>query len=266
MVRVDQVGTGVRHRFIFELQYEQGELYLDRCGRVARTLAAKKGWAMQSADTNGCHIWNEDQNLVFNYSSTKLDLTQSQNQDVLDLLAPGEFAAIAQEFSDFVIQALEVNSFPRIGFRLLTLYGTDSIEDASSRISRMSFFSPCKALTDLGELSYLSHGVVVARSRHMVRVAAAPFEQQVRLAPSLIAAAREESHKHEKDQRKVLIQKKRAQKAIEAYPAVGMMIDLDAYIEEVPYPDQVSARTFVEEAMRDFSEISEAILAGEEQK
>ena len=218
---------------------------------------------MHSIDHNGCHIWNEDRNLIFTYSSTKLDLTQSQNQDLPDLLPPGEFAAIAEEFSEAVVQALEVDSFPRIGFRLWTLYGTESVEDASSRISRMSFFSPCKALIELGELSYASHGVVVARPKQKVRVAATPFEQQVRLAPSLIAAAREESHKHDKEQNKLLIQKMKAQKAIKAYPAAGMMIDLDAYIEEVPYSEQVSAISFIEDAMGDFGVICEAILSEE---
>ena len=263
MARVVQPGTGVRHRFIFELRYECGELYWDRCGRVARTLAALKGWAVQSVDLNGCHIRNEDQNLVFSYSSTKLDLTQSQSEDVSELLPHGEFAAIAEEFSEIVVRTLEVDSFPRIGFRLWTLYGTESVEDASSRIGRMSFFSSCKALTDLGELSHVSHGVVIARSKHMVRVAATPFEQQILLAPSLIAAAKREARKHWKDQRKVLIQKMKAQKAIKAYPSVGIMIDLDAYIEEVPYPEQVSARTFMKEATEDFNVICEAILSEE---
>jgi hypothetical protein len=260
MARVVQPGTGVRHRFIFELRYDCGELYWDRCGRVVRTLAALKGWAVQSVDL----IWNEDQNLVFTYSPTKLDLTQSQSQDVPELLPCGEFAAIAEEFSEIVVRTLEVNSFPRIGFRLWTLYGTESLEDASSRIASMSFFSPCKALIDLGELSHVSHGVVIARSKHMVRVAATPFEQQIHLAPSVIAAAKKEAHKQWKDQRKVLIQKMTAKKAIKTYPCMGIMIDLDAYIEEVPYPEQVSSRTFVEEAARDFDLIREAILSEED--
>jgi hypothetical protein len=242
------------------------KLFWDRCGRIARNLAAKKEWAVHSIDNNGCRIWNEDQNLIFSYSSTKLDLTQSQNQDVLDLLPPGEFAAIAEEFAEAVVGALEVNFFPRIGFRLWTLYATDSIEDASSRISEMSLFSPCKALNDLGELSNVSHAVVVSRPQHLVRVAATPFEQQVHLAPSVEAAARAEPHKHGKGQHKLLIQKVRAQKAIKAYPAVGVMIDLDAYIEEVPYPAEVSARTFIEEAITDFDVICEAILSEEKRK
>ena len=36
MPYVVQPGTGVRHRFIFELRYDRGELYWDRSGRVAR--------------------------------------------------------------------------------------------------------------------------------------------------------------------------------------------------------------------------------------
>ena len=261
MPRLVQTTAGVRHRFVFELRYECGELYWDRCGRIARDLAAREGWALQSVSLDGCQITNEDQNLIFTYSPTSLNLTQSQNRNVSDLLQPGEFAAIAEECSDAVVQALELKFFSRIGFRLWTLYGTDSVENASSCISRMSFFSPFKALSDLGELSYFSHTVVVARSQHMVRVAATPFEQQIRLAPSIIAAARARPHMQDKNQREALIRKLKAKKAIEAYPSVGLMIDLDAYIEDVPYPDRASVCTFIEEAMRDFGVISMAILA-----
>jgi hypothetical protein len=219
---------------------------------------------MQSVDASGCHIRNEEQNLVFTFSPAKLDLAQSQSQDVSELLAPGEFAAIAEEFCECVVRTLEVDSFPRIGFRLWTLYSTDSLEDASSRIGRMSFFSPCDALVHLGELAYVSHSVVIARPRIMVRVAVTPFEQQIQLAPSVIAAAKKEAHKQSKDQRTALIQKMKAKKAIKAYPSVGMMIDLDSYIEEVPYPNEVSARTFVEEAMEEFGVISDEILSAKE--
>jgi hypothetical protein len=266
MALVVQPATGVRHRLIFELRYERGELFWDRCGRIARSLAAQKGWSLQSVDVNGCHIRNEDQNLVFSYSFTKLDLAQSQSQDLSELLPPGEFAAIAEEFSEAVVRALELDFFPRVGFRVWTLYGTQSVDDASSRIGRMSFFSPSKALMGLGDLSYVSHGVVIARPKCMVRIAATPFEQQVHLAPSILAAARAEPHKHEKDQRKVLIQSLKARKAMKAYPSVGLMIDLDAYIEEAPYPDEVSVRTFIEEAMQDFDVISKTILSEEDQK
>jgi hypothetical protein len=219
---------------------------------------------VHSVDVSGCHIRKEDENLAFTYSATKLDLTQSQSQDVSELLSPGEFAVVAEELSAIVVPTLEVNVFPRIGFRLWTLYETESLDDASARIDRMSFFAPSKALAALGERSHVSHTVVIARRDHLVRVAATPIEQQIALAPSVIAAARTESHRQWKDQRKSLIQKMKAKKAIKAYPPLGILIDLDAYIEEVPFPDQVSARTFIEEAARDFDAIREAILLEED--
>jgi hypothetical protein len=264
MTRVAQFQAGILHRMVFELRYDSGELYWDRCGRAARKLASQKGWAVKSIDSNGCHILNEDQNLVFSYSPTQLALTQSQDKEVSDLLSYGEFGAVAEEFCEVVVQTLELNSFPRIGFREWTLYGTESIEDASARIGKMSFFSASKALNGLGELSYNSHSVVVARPDRMVRIAATPFEQQIHLAPSIIAAAREKSHKHSKEQRKVLIQQMKARKAIEHYPRVGVMLDLDAYIEEAPYPEQVTPLKFIEESKNEFQLICDAILSEEE--
>ena len=252
---------GVPHRCVFELRYEQGEFYWDRCGRIARQLAAREGWELKSLDFNGCHICQEEKNLIFSYTPSKLDLTQSQNRDISELMPPAEFAAIATEFSGIVIEVLDINTFPRIGFRHWTLFGTESIEEASKKIGEVSFFRPCEALSDLGELSLMSHSVVITRPDFMVRVAIAPFEQQINIAPSVLEAAKAKaSHRYPKEQRSILLQKLKAKKAIKEYPAVGMMIDLDAYIEDPEYPDQLSAQTFVENAMEDFGTIRMKVL------
>ena len=86
--------TEVYHQFIFELRYEQGELYWDRCGRIARKLAALEGWASQSADANGCHIWNESKNLTFTFSTTKIGLIQVQSLDVPQLMPVGNLRSL----------------------------------------------------------------------------------------------------------------------------------------------------------------------------
>ncbi len=260
MAYVVDPSTAVRHRLVFELRYERGELYWDRCGRVARAVANREGWATNVIDANGCHIRNEDDNLVFSFSSTGVSLTQTQNRDVQEVLPADRFAALAEELSEMVVAALEVDALPRMGFRTWTLYPTASLDDATLRVSRMSFFAACSALTDLGELSYPSHSVVIARPDRMVRVAVTPFEQQVNLAPSLLAAARQRAHEHWQDQRKVLIEKLKAQRAIKAYPSLGIMVDMDAYIEDVPSAKQIPICQFVNGATRDFGSIAQAIL------
>ena len=117
-----------------------------------------------------------------------------------------------------------------------------------------------RPLIDLGELSYLSHSVVIARPDRMVRVAVTPFEQQVNLAPSVLAAARQRAREHWKDQRKVLIERLKAQRAIKAYPPLGIMVDMDAYIEDVPSAKQIPICQFISGAMKDFDSIAQAIL------
>ncbi|MGW8257826.1 MAG: hypothetical protein ACWGMZ_10110, partial [Thermoguttaceae bacterium] len=227
-----QPNSGVKHRLVFELRFENGELYWDHCGRIARKLTKKEGWAIHSIDTNGCHIQKEDQNLSFSYSPKNLSLTQTQNQDVVELLPASEFASIAEEFSEFVSGSLELEFAPRMGFRLWTLYPTESLDDASSRVSKMALFKSCDTLNNLGQISYISHSVVIERPNCMIRTAVAPFEQQVNLAPSIINAARTRAREHWKDQKNILIQKLKAEKKVKSFPPLGIMMDMDAYIED----------------------------------
>ena len=81
MTYVVDLATAVRHRLVFELRYEGGEL--DRTRAVASlTVANREGWATNVIDTNGCHIRNDDDNLVFSFSPTSASLSQSQSCDV----------------------------------------------------------------------------------------------------------------------------------------------------------------------------------------
>jgi hypothetical protein len=253
-------GTAVVHRYVFELRFDQGQLFWDRAGRVARSLAEKEGWEVGSIDMNGCHVRDEGRNLIFSFSATNLSLCQTQNQDVSELLAPGEFRTIAEEFSEAVIGTLELKSFLRIGFRAWTLYETSSLDDASDRISRSAIFTPEEPLRSLGDLSSVSYSAVVSRPKHMLRIAVAPFEQQINLSPSLIAAARLKAREKWADQRKVRLQAMKAKKVIKSYPALGIMLDLDAYIEDPPFPGELSCHDFVDQAVDDFGDIRNVVL------
>jgi hypothetical protein len=252
--------TGVPHRYVFELRYDQGDLYWDRAGRITRKLAAQEGWALQGIDTNGCHLRKDDDNLEYNFSAISLSLAQTQNQDVSSLMHPSEFAALGDMFSETVMDVLELESFSRVGFRSWTLFPTETLDDASDRIARSSAFALNQPVRELGSLSSVSFGVVVARKKYMVRIAVAPFEQHIAVAPSLIAAAKIKARESWTDQRKLRIQQLKAKKRIESYPQQGIMIDLDAYIEEPPFRRSLSCRDFVVDVVRDFELIRDTVL------
>ncbi len=257
-----RLADGVNHRFVVELRYLQGELYWDRCGSVARTLAMHEGWSPRGIDTNGCHIVHDDDNVVFSFGPSSLSMAQTQDRDVSTLWEPGNLGATSETFASEVIKAFQLDAFSRIGFRQWILFETDSPEEASETIGDMSMFSPAKSLSSLGALSKSTHSVEIARETNSVRLTASPFEQPVVIPPSVLSKAKSVPHYKFKEQRKALVEKYKAKKAIESYPRTGVLIDMDAYIEDPP--DTVKIRPFVLGAHEDFKTILKAVLSKDE--
>ncbi len=52
----------------------------------------------------------------------------------------------------------------------------------------------------------------------------------------------------------------KAKKKIEHYPQFGVLLDLDAYIEDPPYPDDLSISDFVTTAFEDFCRVKQTVL------
>ena len=99
--------TGVAHRYIFELRYDLGFLYWDRVGRLACQLTSEEGWDVESMNADRCVLSNAEKNIHFGYGPKKLDLAQTQSESVVALLEAHEFAALAEQFSGNVLEALD---------------------------------------------------------------------------------------------------------------------------------------------------------------
>jgi hypothetical protein len=267
---VDQ-RTEVIHKYVYELRFEFGQVYWDRAGRVAKEILSERDeWDFDAIDINRCQLAHRDMNLAFNFGPAKLDLSQTQSADVETLLQIGEFGELAEFLTSTVVKHLELEFFPRIGFRVWHLYPSTDREQSREMVRNLQLFSLDSALSDtIGELSDVSHRLVADRQKHMLRVAVAPFEQQVNLSPSLIRAAKVKAHKEATDKqrhsgiekrRRILIDKMKAKKKIEHYPQFGVLLDLDAYIEDPPYPDNISISDFVANAFDDFRQVKQTVL------
>ncbi|MFH1920708.1 MAG: hypothetical protein ABIP48_12565 [Planctomycetota bacterium] len=250
--------TEVIHRYVFELRYESGLLYWDRAGRIAREIASREGWQLNGMDTNGCHLSMQDQNLVFNFGPGKLDLSQTQTNDVVSLMRTDDLGAIADSLSGVVAKTLELTLYPRIGFRAWLLYPAGGRTESWELVQNLRLF---QTASDLGQPEEVTHSLVVERPHHMLRIAVAPAEQQIGLPESVLAAARRKARAHWKDQRQIMKDKLKAKKVIKAFPQFSLLVDLDAYMEEPPYPDGLSVSDFVHAANVDFREVLPLVLA-----
>lgn len=253
----------IPHRFVFELRYDLGQIYWDRAGRITRQIIAEnEGWDFGEIGIGNCALHKKDENLTLNFGPAKLDLSQTQTADVSKLIPIGEFGKVSERLAATVVNALEVESFSRIGFRMWHLYPTADRESSYQPMHRLKAVVLGNEFERLGNALHEVNFVAVAdRGKHMIRIALAPFEQNVSLSPSVIQAAKLKARKESADQRRKLIDKEKAKKVIASYPHFGLLLDLDAYIEQPPYPDELSASDFVSRAAEDFSDVKQLILA-----
>lgn len=257
--------TEVLHRFVFELRYEFGQLYWDCAGKVARQITQEEGWDLEAIDANNCRLGRHDQNIAFNFGPKRLDMVQTQSTEVTNLLTANEFGAKAELLADEVIKGLDLSVFTRAGFRTWRLYPTKTRKESHKLSRGLQLFRTDESLeSDLGDVSEASHRLVVDRERHMLRVAVAPFEQSVDLPDSVIAAARSRARDASREQRQLMRDKLRANRIVKSFPHFGLLLDLDAYVEEPPIPDDLTIGSFVETAHADCTSIRKAVLASVE--
>lgn len=263
MSTIVHLGSEVLHRYVYELRYEFGQIYWDRAGRVAKQILNDfDEWDFQSIDNQTCFLAHREQNVAFHFGPEKLDLVQTQNADVETLMPVGEFSRLAESATRIVIETLDLQYFSRIGYRVWHLYPTEDRNHSESLIRSLGIFSDqgewAKLIPDAKELSYR---LVTERSTHSLRIAVSSFEQQIRLSPSILRTARTEASRLPKDQREARVDRIRAKKKIDSYPLFGVLLDLDAYLEEPPIPGDLSVSDFIGRAFDDFQEIKPAALA-----
>jgi len=257
------MATEVVHRYVFELRYDFGHVYWDRAGRIAKEILGLEDWDFEQIDINYCRLSKRELNVVFNFGPGKLDLSQTQSTEVAELLPAGVFGATAEEVAETVAKHLELDSFPRIGFRTWHLYPARDRQESFEILEKVELFRHSESVIKrLGDPSEVSYRVVVERQGHMARIALAPFEQAIDLPPSVVRAAKTKArdHRGEKGARKVLIDKLKAERMIRNYPQFGVLLDLDAYIEDPPFPDELSVSDFVANAAGDFENIKQVVL------
>ncbi len=261
MVHIVDLHTEVVHRHVFELRYQFGHLYWDRCGKVINELiGSNQEWDYENIQGGVCQLVSRDKNLRFNFSAANFDLSQTQSAEVPTLDNAVEFGAIAESFSQAVTSILQLSEFTRAGFRAWYLFPTADREESYRRVKELKLLAPEIDGLKIGRVSEASCRLVIELPQHMVRFAVAPFEQSVNLSAGLIQAARVKAKDCSRNQKHVLLDGIKADRIVKSYPQFGILVDMDAFLEEPPYPDEVSASSFVASAFQSFSEIKKVLL------
>src|SRR5262245_50300341 len=112
--------NSILQKLIFEVRYDYGYAYLDKCGRLINTITRVfQEWNVTAINLNGATLVNirDDSALAFSSKNFNFVLEQGPGDDSLTAAHLTNFAEQAETISPIIIEQLGLKDFTRIGFR-----------------------------------------------------------------------------------------------------------------------------------------------------
>jgi len=232
-------------QIVFEARYFQGYRYLDRCGEVMIEIENQlKGWLAKDVSPVVGRMVYPKENMVFNFSSLKLDLAQYQVKD----FKYDNFLKFSKETFSIVSKNLGIKEYVRFGLRHWLLYPVDSMNKGREILSK------CKTYSINSELEKMFNGKIKDSS---IVIVVEKEDSGHRIALSLVHKEGEEideeknpllttsPHKLPKNQKQALMIQLDKAKKMKENPSMAVLVDIDNYFNK-PSPEYLDK--FLEES------------------
>jgi hypothetical protein len=242
--------TALCHKLVFEARYEQGYVYLDRCGTtVNRLTALNSGWVAQQINPQNAPLVHVPTGTIFNFGPVKYDfsLTQAVGASALRADDVDQFISLLDAVSQVVHEELTLRTFSRKGFRVWYLFPTTSDEESNEWLAGLGSFttSPLVARSFEAVIQTNGYVVVLRASDRKLRIAANPVERlenldlgstEVRALPRSLP----------RGQREALLRQLHERGRVLANPQFAVMIDVDVFVES---PIDINAADFARHSL-----------------
>jgi len=125
------------NRVILELKFEDGFLYLDKCGSILKKIHADfSGWErVRITPDGGAVLKNKKDRLELLYSMSFIRFVQTEVENL------NKFRTITSDIIPVIISELDIGRFSRIGNRYLYLFPLKNIEQGEELIKKSDFFT-----------------------------------------------------------------------------------------------------------------------------
>lgn len=251
--------TALYHKLVYEVRYEQGLVYLDRCGTTANQIVqSNPEWIIpeNAISPQGAPLVNAVSGTQFTFGPLKYDFALNQPVGRESALTPADvqlFISHVESVTSIVHRELDLKTFLREGFRVWYLFATDSEEDSQDWLAALGAFKTNHSVISAfgGKLESETHIAVVAARDRKFRVAVSAVERQEILDLGT-EALKTLPRRLAKGQRELVLQQLRARRRILSNPEFAVMIDVDAYVEN---PVEIAPSDFIRRSL-------EAIEAG----
>lgn len=138
---------------VFQLRYEYGQFYLDRCGRILREiLKDHPEWVVADApNPQHASLICTDNGCAFNFGIAALDLSLRRDIDGAPISDDdlNLFFKQIEVMTSIVVDRLEIFELRRIGFRQVFCFPVDSKEEAAQWIMNRKCWKVDQRLSSL---------------------------------------------------------------------------------------------------------------------
>lgn len=241
------------HKVVFEVRYDHGLTYLDRCGTTAnRIMAAFPEWVLTDEGPNpqNAPLVSLSSGAQFNFGPLKYDFSLEQPTNSETGLTKDHLEAFTDQVDlvGRIVQAeLELKSFSREGFRVWYVFGATSEKHANQLLSGIQAFHLDPIVTEAfsGELESQGYVAVIAGKDRKFRIAANVVErlEQLNVGPQSLKTL---PRRLPKGQREALLEQLKAQKRVMANPQFAVMIDVDCYLDN---PIEIAPTDFIDKSL-----------------
>lgn len=250
----------ILQKVVFELKYQYGFTYLDKCGRTINAIMREQPeWTVRdSPGPRASSLVSMRNGCSFNFSSFNYNfsLERPVGGDPLSDKDMADFIEQVDLISSIVNDHLGLKEFTRIGFRAWHLFGCESKEEAESWLSNLGLYVMQEPLISAfgGEKEVLGVTIVVSGSDRKYRIAFNAVERQaeIDLGEAILTV---QASKLSGGQRKFLLDQEKVKRRMRANPKYPAMIDIDAFQEE---PLSVEPRDFIKTS---HEEITKRLMA-----
>lgn len=242
------------HKLVYEVRYEHGLIYLDRCGITTdRILQSNPDWVVQenAISPQGAALVNAVSGTQFNFGTRKYDFSLNQPVGKESALTKDDielFISDVDSVCTIVHRELELKTFVREGFRVWYLFATESDEDSQKWISGLQAFRVADSVTRAfdGQLESESHVAVITTRDRKFRIAVNAVERLETLDLGT-EALKTLPRSLPKGQRQALFKQAQVRRRVLSNPELAVMIDVDAFIED---PIEVVPIDFIQRSLQ----------------
>ncbi len=254
------------HKLVYEVRYEHGFVYLDRCGTTANRIAQNyPEWIInpQNINPQQAPLVHALTGIQFSFGPLKYDFSLDQrinSDDPLSNQDVGDFVREAEAVSSIVNEELELSKFTREGFRVWYVFPTDSEDDSRDWICRFKGVSIQEQMASAfrGKLESLAYTIVIESEERKFRISVNGVERTEKLDVGS-ELLRQLPRNLPKGQRKLLLDQLKAKRRLLLNPQSAVMIDIDAYIED---PIEIAPTDFMSESLKTIEKALPLALSG----